>query len=332
MNGLDGVNGLDGAGGPGGAGAADGATALIGSGLAEAAEAVRVGPAPVGAAVAGGRRIRRRRRTLVGAVVLGSAVLVAGAGAVGLHDGPAAAGVAVPAAGGPAPLVEPGPVVPEPAVGPAVPPAVGSGVEASPRGERDPLSAARTVVGEGTADGRAWKAVAALWPAAADRLQALAQARTIWQEQRTAGSDLTEPTAAAIDQYWQPGQDIVDVYLTVDGVRMPDDHTFLTPAPGARAGTGLTGATGEGALIGYRGKGETEPPVDVLVVAVGPSVGRATVTWTDGTTSEVPLRGLGTGSESRWLVMSRPAGAKASAWHLYDRQGSPIAGDLGWFK
>ncbi|MFD7644907.1 hypothetical protein ACFV4P_30135 [Kitasatospora sp. NPDC059795] len=74
-------------------------------GLAAAAAEVTIGPVPVEGIVAGGRRIRRRRRSVVGALTLASVVALGGGTAVGLNglggNGGAAQAPALQAGDGP---------------------------------------------------------------------------------------------------------------------------------------------------------------------------------------------------------------------------------------
>ncbi|MEV4611312.1 hypothetical protein AB0K43_01735 [Kitasatospora sp. NPDC049258] len=274
-------------------------TDWVGLGLAQAVTEVRIGPVPVGAALAGGRRLRRRRRALVGALALSSAVVLAGGAVAGLHqvsDRGAAAAVIAPAAAGPT----------------------------ATAAVRDPLTPVRTVLAQGsTADGKQWKAWAALWPKA-DRERSMQQAQLVWQERHAADPELAAPTAEFVQQYWQPDEDVVNLYFTLDGVRLANDSTGSTPAPSSpHAGTAGSPA---GVLLGHLGKGDTVAPVDLAVLQVGSEVGRIVVTWQDGSNYEPPLTALAD-SPAHWVAVPRPPGRTAKQWQFYDRNGTLLSTD-----
>ncbi|WP_406193112.1 hypothetical protein OH807_02170 [Kitasatospora sp. NBC_01560] len=309
------------AGGDGGDGGAVGTGAVdedasvwVGLGLAEAAAGARVGPVPVPEIMAGGRRLRRRRRTLVGAVALASAVVLAGGVTAGLR--------ALPGGDGSVQVVA--------AAGPGSGPASGatSGASASAAASpavRDPFTPVRTVLARGTVDGKEWKVWAALWPLA-PKERAFEQARAVWQERSAVDPELAEPTAEYVQRYWQPDEDIVNVYFTVDGVRLGHDSEAAAPAPD-RLPPGSDGQTTfGGGLLGHRGKDDTVAPFDVAVLALGPNVAKVVVTWTDGTTTEPTPVTVGD-SPIRRLALARPDGKHAKSWQFFDANGGKLPDD-----
>ncbi|MER8182000.1 hypothetical protein [Kitasatospora sp. NPDC094015] len=189
---------------------------------------------------------------------------------------------------------------------------------------RDPFTPVRAVLAQGsTADGKVWKAWAALWPRA-DRAQAVRQAQLLWAERHAADPSLAAPTAEFVQQYWQPDDDVVNLYFTLDGVRLPNDSTGSAPAPS----TPHAGAAGSptGVLLGHVGKGDTVAPVDLAVLQVGSDVGKVVVTWQDGSTDEPQLTALAD-SPVHWVAVPRPAGRTAKQWQFYDRAGTLLSTD-----
>ncbi|MFG2905744.1 hypothetical protein ACGF13_11865 [Kitasatospora sp. NPDC048286] len=287
---------------PGGTGVDDGRDVWVGLGLAEAAAGARIGPAPVADIVAGGRRLRHRRRTVVGAVALAAVVALTGGALAQLRPGPAPAHGVGPAGVG-AVL---GPATAAPSTTAAV---------------RDPLTPVRVLLGQGvTPDGKQWQLWEALWPEA-PRERAFEQATAVWKERSRYDSAAAEPTEEYVRRYWQPDFDVVDVYFTVDGVRQSHDSEGVQPAPGKVDPRSRT--TFGGGLVGHRGKGDTVAPLDVVLLSLGPDVGRVVVTWTDGTSTEPPLVTVAD-SPVRAVVVARPGAKRASSWQFFDRDGNVL--------
>ncbi|MEU6966450.1 hypothetical protein AB0A71_01695 [Kitasatospora aureofaciens] len=285
----------------------------VGLGLAEAASTARIGPAPVADILAGGRRIRRRRRTVVGALALASVVVLAGGAVSELRPGSAVSHPLVPAGpghgsgtGGP-PTAAAAPVSPTPTT--AAPPV------------RDPFTPVRVVVGEGTTpEGKQWKLWRAVWPTA-PRERAYEQALALWQERSPYDSAVSKPTKEFVDQYYDPDSDVVNTYFTVDGVRLSHDAAGTSPAPGKlgpRDGTYIGGG-----LLGARGKGDTVAPGEIVGLSLGPDIARVKVTWTDGTVTEPPLVTVAD-SPLREAVVARPEGRTARLWEYFDRNGNKV--------
>ncbi|GAA2133799.1 hypothetical protein GCM10009760_10330 [Kitasatospora kazusensis] len=278
--------------------------------LADLAAGVDLVPVPMERVVAGGRRLRRRRTALTGAAALVTAVVLGGGALAGAGhlpgSGPQTAVVA--AAGG------------------------GSGTSlmssvASSSAARNAFEPVRVVVAQGTSEGKEWKAWAALWPAA-QKSQAVKQARMVWQEQHAAGSDLPEPTDAFVLQYWQEHSDVVDLYLTVDGKRLARDFVETPPTPSGPA-VDPTGPDGlpAGALLGNKDAALGAVPVAMLMA--GPDVAKVVVTWQDGSTSEPVLTTVGD-SPVRWIAVAQKPHTKAEKFEVYNAQGKLLGTSTGW--
>ncbi|MFJ7905926.1 hypothetical protein [Kitasatospora sp. NPDC096204] len=289
---------------PGGTGACvdDGRDVWVGLGLAEAAAGARIGPAPVADIVAGGRRLRHRRRTVVGAVALASVVALTGGALAQLRPGPAPAHGVGPAGVGT--VLEPATAAPS-----------------TTAAVRDPLTPVRVLLSQGAApDGKQWQLWAALWPEA-PRERAFEQATAVWKERSRYDPAVAEPTEEYVQRYWQPDSDVVNVYFTVDGVRLSHDSEGSQPAPGKVDPRSRT--TFGGGLFGHRGKGDTVAPLDVVLLWLGPDVGRVVVTWTDGTSTEPPLVTVAD-SPVRTAVVARPGAKRAASWQFFDRDGRAL--------
>ncbi|MFE2349866.1 hypothetical protein [Kitasatospora cineracea] len=281
-------------------------------GLAGAAAEVRIGSVPVAGIEAGGRRIRRRRRTAVGALALASVVVLGGGTAAGLHAGTAGAGTARaigPADGG--------------AGGGSLVGAGDDGTPASPSAAaRDPFAPVRVVIGQGVVDGKEWKLWEALWPVAPQE-RAYEQAVAVWQERSAVDPSLDKPTEAYVRQYWQPNEDVVDTYATLDGVRQKYDEQGSYPAPGHVA-AGM-GNTFSGGMMAARDK-DARPgplPVALAVMALGPDIAKVVVTWNDGSVVEPQLVTVGD-SPYRRIVVPEQAGKRVVSWQFFDRSGAEV--------
>ncbi|MFD5461611.1 hypothetical protein ACFWIQ_02125 [Kitasatospora sp. NPDC127059] len=279
----------------------------VGLGLAEAASTARIGPVPVADIMAGGRRIRRRRRTVVGALALASAVVLAGGALSELHPVPTASQPLVAAGTGHG-------------AGTGGPPSATPGAAATPAA-RDPFTPVRVVVGEGTTpDGKQWKLWRAVWPTA-PKDRAFEQALAVWQERSPYDSALTKPTKEFVDQYYDPKSDIANTYFTVDGIRLSHDSTGTTPSPGEldpRERTSIAGG-----LLGARGKGDTVAPGEIIGLTLGPDIARVKVTWTDGSTTEPQIVTVAD-SPLREAVVARPEGKTAKLWEYFDKAGAKV--------
>ncbi|MFD8750338.1 hypothetical protein ACFV0O_05055 [Kitasatospora sp. NPDC059577] len=275
----------------------------VGLGLAEAAAGAKVGPAPVADIVAGGRRLRNRRRTVVGAVALASVVALSGGALTQLRPDPAATGAAVAAGSGPV------------AVGPAAAPAT----TAAP-GARDPFTPVRVRLGQGVANGKTWEIWQALWPLA-PKDRAYEQALAVWQERAPFDSNIAKPTPEYVAQYWQADSDVIDTYFVVDGVRLGHDSAGDTPAPGRL--DPRSAADFSGGLFGRSSKDGIVPPVDVVVISLGPDVGRVVVHWANGTSTEPEAVTVGD-SPTRRMVVARPGTVRATSWEFYDKAGNRL--------
>ncbi|MER7668340.1 hypothetical protein ABTY61_07710 [Kitasatospora sp. NPDC096128] len=276
----------------------------VGLGLAEAASTARIGPVPVADIVAGGRRIRRRRRTAVGALALASVVVLAGGAITQLRPDPAASHPLVAAGTGHGAGTG-GPPTPAPAT-PAA---------------RDPFTPLRVVLGQGTtADGKEWKLWRAVWPTA-PKDRAYEQALAVWQERSPYDSAIGKPTPEYVDRYYNADSDVINTYFTVDGVRQSHDSEGVTPAPGKldpRDGTYIAGG-----LEGARGKGDTVAPGDIVGLSLGPDIARVKVTWTDGSVTEPTIVTVGD-LPLHQAVVARPAGKKAELWEFFDKDGAKV--------
>ncbi|WP_051710423.1 hypothetical protein [Streptomyces sp. NRRL S-350] len=277
----------------------------VGLGLAEAAAGATVGAAPVSDILAGGRRLRRRRRTVVGALALASVVTLAGAAMAQLHPEPGA-GRLSPAGTGPV-------------VAPAGVPTAGSAAPAT-AGVRDPLVPVRVRIGQGVVGGDTWELWQALWPAA-PKERAYEQALAVWQERAPYDPSDTKPTEGYVRQYYDPDSDVTDTYFTVNGVRLGHDLQGTTASPGKLDPRDATSFSG--GLMGHWGKGDTVAPLDVVHLSIGPDVGRVLVTWTDGTTTEPRAVTVGD-SPTRHMVVARPGALRATSWQFFDKDGNKL--------
>ncbi|MFI2606588.1 hypothetical protein [Kitasatospora sp. NPDC018619] len=283
-----------------GTGVDDGGDLWVGLGLAEAAAGARIGPAPVADIVAGGRRLRHRRRTVLGAVALAAVVALTGGALAQLRPGPAAAGTVL------APATAPPPAPSTDAATPAV---------------RDPLTPVRVLLGEGrTPDGKQWQLWEALWPQA-PRERAFEQATAVWEERSRYDAAVSRPTEEYVQRYWQPDSDVTNVYFTVDGVRLSHDSEGAAAAPGKLDPRDRTSFGG--GLVGHRGKGDTVAPLDVVLLSLGPDVGRVVVTWADGSTTE-PRPVTVADSPIRAMVVARPGTMRAKSWQFFDKDGRTL--------
>ncbi|MFJ1756226.1 hypothetical protein [Kitasatospora sp. NPDC088134] len=279
---------------------ADNGGQWIGQELAGAASEVRIGSVPMESIMAGGRRMRQRRRSAIGAVALASAVVLGGGVAAGLDGRPAAHPVQASA---PLSLVDAG-------AGSVAPVA------------KDPLQPVRVVIGQGTVDGKEWKLWEALWPLAPQD-RAYDQAVALWQERSAVDPSLPKPTPAYVQQYWQPKDDVVNVYATLDGVRQKYDTEGSTPA---RAGFDprMAKVFGGGVMGPSNKSGTPGPlPLRLAVLSLGPDVAKTVVTWADGTVTEPQAVTVGDSPTRRVVVAERP-GVKALSWKFFDNDGKEL--------
>ncbi|MBD0696134.1 hypothetical protein BG452_23215 [Streptomyces sp. CBMA123] len=291
----------------GNAGTGEDTDLWVGLGLAEAASTARIGPVPVVDIMAGGRRIRRRRRTVVGALALASAVVLAGGAISELRPVPTASQPLVAAGTGHG-------------AGTGGPPTATPGATTTPA-PRDPFTPVRVVVGQGTTpDGKQWKLWRAVWPTA-PKDRAYEQALAMWQERSPYDSALTKPTKEFVDQYYDADSDIANTYFTVDGVRLSHDSEGTTPAPGKL--DPREGAYISGGLLGARGKDDTVAPGEIIGLSLGPDIARVKVTWTDGTTTEPQIVTVAD-SPLRSVVLARPEGKTAKLWEYFDKAGTKL--------
>ncbi|MFJ9691180.1 hypothetical protein [Kitasatospora sp. NPDC101183] len=280
----------------------------LGLGLAEAASGVRTGPVPVADIMAGGRRIRRRRRTVVGALALASAVTLGGGALAQLPRGQAPA----TAAAGTSTLVAAG-SAPSAAATAAV---------------KDPLKPQRVLLAEGVTDGKSWKVWRALWPLA-PKERAYEQALALWQERSPYSPNATKPTEAYVAQYWQSGNDLVNDYVEVDGVRQGHDSAGSLPAAGHLDPRSVTDQTTFGAgMLGHWSKDDPGPffPAEIGTVGLGPVVDKVVITWSDGTKTEPKPVTVGD-SPIREIALAQPSGKRATLWEFFARDGRKLPND-----
>ncbi|MGX4732688.1 hypothetical protein [Kitasatospora griseola] len=282
-------------------------------GLAAAAADVKIGSVPVEGIMAGGRRIRNRRRTVVGALALASVVALGGGTVAGLNgfagSGSTAQALQAGGSGGALPLVP----------GAEASAAPGAAATTTATGVRDPLKPVRVVIGQGTVDGKEWQLWEALWPVA-PKEQAYAQALAVWEERHAVDPSVEKPTEAFVQQYWQPTEDVVNTYATLDGARQKYDRQGSYPAPGhldpRMANTFSGGVLGPSAKSGTPGP----LPIRLAVLAIGPDVGKVVVNWSDGSVAE-PKPVVVEDSPYRMVVVPERAGLKVAAWHFFDKNG-----------
>ncbi|WP_224282442.1 hypothetical protein, partial [Streptomyces sp. LS1784] len=246
---------------------------------------------------------RHRRRTVVGAVALTSVVALTGGVLAQLRPNP------VPAHGiGPA------------GTGAVLAPATAPATSATPA-VRDPLTPVRVLLGQDrTPDGKQWQLWESLWPEAPQE-RAFEQATAVWEERSRYDPAVPRPTEDFVRQYWQPDSDVVNVYFTVDGVRLGHDSEGTQAAPGKvdpRSRTSFGGG-----MVGHRGKDDTVAPLDVVLLSLGPDVGRVVVTWADGSTTEPPFVTVAD-SPVRAMVVARPGTLRAKSWQFFDRDGNKL--------
>ncbi|MFI6152829.1 hypothetical protein ACIBCA_09060 [Kitasatospora sp. NPDC051170] len=279
----------------------------LGLGLAEAASEAKVGPVPMADIMAGGRRIRHRRRTVVGALALASAVALGGGALTQLHPAP----VASAASGGPDTAA---------ALGPASAPTKAATAPTA----KDPLKPQRVLLTEGTTNGKSWKVWRALWPLA-PKERAYEQALAVWQERSAYNPNATKPTEAYVQQYWQPDRDVTNDYVEVDGVRQSHDGQGDLPAAG-HVLPQMTAQTTFGAgMLGHWSKEDPGPffPAEIGTVSLGPAVDKVVVSWSDGTKSEPKPVTVGD-SPIRVIAMGQPEGKRATLWQFFDRDGNKL--------
>ncbi|MBP0451950.1 hypothetical protein J5Y04_20755 [Kitasatospora sp. RG8] len=303
---------------------------VVARSLAGLAEGVEIGPVPYDRVLAGGRRRRLRRRSAaVGALAL-AVVAVAGGGVVlGAGGGGAGAATVVTAAAGSGASGAGAGQGSGAAVPSARPTATVSAAA------RDPFTPVRVKLAEGTSNGKAWTAWAALWPATG-KDQAYQQARLIWQDQRTARPDLPEPTEDFVRQYRHEGQDLVDLYVTLDGKRLPVGATHETPAPGGeppRATDPYGNLTGS--ALGPRAKDAPDPAMKdaptVVLLQVGSDAAKLVVTLPDGTTTEPAVVTVGD-SPVRWVAIPRAAASAGGNIKVYGADGALLATTTDWLR
>ncbi|MFJ3216748.1 hypothetical protein ACIPLC_12590 [Kitasatospora sp. NPDC086801] len=284
----------------------------VGLGLAEAAAGAKIGPAPMTDILAGGRRIRRRRRSVVGALALASVVVLGGGAMAGLHGSPAGGDTVqalVPANGAPGGGTGGGPAA-QPTGAP------------SAAAERDPFTPVRVVIGQGVVDGKEWKLWEALWPAAPTE-RAYEQAVAVWQERSAVDPSIDKPTEDYVRQYQKPTEDVVNDYVTLDGVRQKHDEAGSYPAPGTL--DPRMADTFGGGIMGPRDKAGTPGPLPIklAVMSLGPEVGKVVVTWTDGTVLEPQLVTVGD-SPYRRLVVAQQPDKKVKSWQFFNKEGAKL--------
>ncbi|MFF2039487.1 hypothetical protein ACFVVX_03600 [Kitasatospora sp. NPDC058170] len=312
--------------------AADGDEAVA-RGLTGLAEGFEIGPVPYDRVVAGGRRrLLRRRSAAVGALALAVVAVAGGVAALG-PDGPGRASVVQAAGGSPAVAPSAAPTATATVTAGAAATATAGATATVTAGTRDPFAPVRVQLAQGSSNGRAWTAWAALWPAAA-KDQAYRQAGLVWQDRHAAGSDVPEPTEESVRQYWQEGQDVVNLYVTLDGRRLPVDseHTVASPQGRPADGTDPHGNL-SGSAIGPRNKGGTDGPMlgapDLVLVKVGGDAARMVAAWPDGTTFEPPLVTVGD-SPVRWAAIPRRAERPGGEITVYGADGALLATNTSW--
>ncbi|MGW4383103.1 hypothetical protein [Kitasatospora sp. NPDC004531] len=320
-------------------------------GLAAAAAEVTIGPVPVEGIVAGGRRIRRRRRSALGALTLASVVALGGGTAAGLNglggngrtaqalqagDG-AEGGECIRVSGHTTPVVtEHGPgertMFEETTIPCSSPPPQPAGDRATPEGgkpapsssasssaQRDPLQPVRQLAARGGLDGgRNWQLWESLWPAA-PKDKAYEQAVLIWEERRRFDPALEKPTEPSVKDSWKPDQDVVDFYAELDGARVGPDTLSTVPAPGRLSPEQAKSV--RGSVLGAPGT-PGALPTRLAVLVLGPDVDRVETVWSDQGRADAAVKDLQLGgSPYRVAVVREQPGARVVQWRFFDRQG-----------
>ncbi|MGA5817287.1 hypothetical protein ACPC54_05420 [Kitasatospora sp. NPDC094028] len=264
--------------------------------LGELADSVDPGEVPYDRLIAGGRRrLRRRRLATAGA----AAALVVAVGAVGTVIGAPVRGSGAP-------------------VGAAAS-ASGTAVPTTPvPGGRDPYDPIRVKINDGASNGRTWQAWVALWPATPTKEAAGKQARLIWEARHAANPQLPQPTDAEAEQGWIPGQDLANVYVTLDGKRQADDFVCPVPSPAESGYTvSLPG------VLGIKGSKMGDSPA--VIVSVPFKATRVVVDWATGGSTEATTVVVQE-YQTRWAALAKKADADVKTITYYDKDGAVLGG------